>query len=103
MMRVEKRGGRLYVYEAHREGHRVVRSYVGTAANLGALAEFDGAERAENQARRREEHRLLEASQEQDSQDSAHLAQLDRLIGKGLAALGLHRPKRGQLRRKRHD
>ena len=101
-MRVEERGGRLYVYEARREGHRVVRRYVGTADQVGALAELDVAENQEDLARRREQRMLFEATQEQEADDAAQLAQLDRLIAEGLEGLGLHRPKRGQLRRRRH-
>lgn len=103
MMRVEERNGRLYVYEVRREGHRVVRRYVGKADELGALAELDSAEHHAQVAALLEERDLLRATQEQDAVDAAQLAQLDRLVADGIEALGLHRPKRGPLRRKRHE
>lgn len=91
MMRVEERGERLYVYEVRREGHRVVRRYVGTTAALGALADLDAAEHQMDLARRLEERRLLEATQEQEADDAAQFAQLEQQIADGIEALGLHR------------
>lgn len=102
MMRFEVRNGRQYVYEVRREGRRVVRTYVGTAERAGALAELDWAEHEDENARRNAERSALLSAKMQDMKDVEHLGELDRLIAAGITGIGLHRRKRGPLRKKRN-
>lgn len=88
MIRVEERGGRLYVYEARREGQRIVRRYLGTAAQHGELAASDALAHQERVARDVEDRALLRASQEEDSENEAHSPILIGSSPKELSRLG---------------
>lgn len=96
-MSLEYRGGRAYFYRARRVNGRVVKTYAGHGVFALAEAEAAASERAE-----REQLRATERAASDDyTAADAQLAALDEAIAVELKAAGLHRHKRGRLRRKR--
>lgn len=94
----ERRRGCWYYYRAKRVSGRVVKEYVGS----GPLAELSAAEDLERRANQRRVRLLERHEREQLAAADRAGAALAVAVDAALSLAGFHRPKRGQLRRKRN-
>lgn len=96
----EGRGGRQYYYRKVRDGNRVRSEYLGRGPQADLLACLGQIERAQAEARRREEERVKEEARAVDKQVNEVCSLVDALRDAAFLLAGYHTHK-GQWRKSR--